>query len=131
VRAGPGRGTTQRIDDILAAIVRIKRSEAKLIEADGEGDEDSAQVAFDAVLYNLVVIGEAVNALPTEITAQEPDVPWRDIVDMRNFLSHEYFRVLVDVVRRTIDEPLEQLRGACRRLQPADEPGGGVEAQRP
>ena len=131
MRAGPSRGTTQRIDDILAAIVRIKRSEAKLIEADEEGDEDSAQVAFDAVLYNLVVIGEAVNALPTEITAQEPDVPWRDIVDMRNFLSHEHFRVLVDVVRRTIDEPLEQLRGACRRLQAADEPGGGVAAQEP
>jgi uncharacterized protein with HEPN domain len=61
-------------------------------------------------------IGEAVNALPAEITAQEPDVPWRDIVDMRNFLSHEYFRVLADVVRRTLDEPLEQLRAACHRL---------------
>jgi uncharacterized protein with HEPN domain len=111
------------MDDLLAAIVRIKRSEAKLIEADREGDEDSAQVAFDAVLYNLVVIGEAVNALPTEITARDPGVPWRDIVDMRDFLSHTCLRVLVDVVRRTIDEPLEQLRGACRRLQAADEPG--------
>jgi uncharacterized protein with HEPN domain len=129
VRAGPGRGTTRRIDGILAAIVRIKRSETKLIEADEQGDEDSARVAFDAVLYNLVVIGEAVDALPTEVTAQEPDVPWRDIVDMRNFLSHEYFRVLVDVVRRTIDEPLEQLRGACLRFQAADEPGSGVAAQ--
>jgi uncharacterized protein with HEPN domain len=110
------------MDDLLAAIVRIKRSEAKLIEADREGDEDSAQVAFDAVLYNLVVM-EAVNALPTEITAKEPDVPWRDVVDIRKFLSHEYFRVLVDVVTRTMDEPLEQLRGACRRLQAADKPG--------
>ena len=73
-------------------------------------------MAFDAVLYNLVVIGEAVNALPPALTAAEPDVPWRDVVDMRNFLSHEYFRVLTHVVRQTIDAPLDQLTGACFRL---------------
>jgi hypothetical protein len=55
-------------------------------------------------------------ALPPELVATRPDIPWRDIVDMRNFLSHEYFRVLADVVRQTIDEPLNQLRLACEQL---------------
>jgi uncharacterized protein with HEPN domain len=110
------RDVSQRLRDILTAVDRIKSAERQLSGADQARDEAGAEVAFDAVLYNLVVIGEAVNALPAEITAQEPDVPWRDIVDMRNFLSHEYFRVLADVVRRTLDEPLEQLRAACHRL---------------
>lgn len=80
------------------------------------GDAGGTRVALDAVLYNLVVIGEAVNALPAAVTAAEPDVPWRDVVDMRNFLSHEYFRVLTGVVRSTIDRPLEELRRACGRI---------------
>jgi len=111
-----GRATAQRLHDILTAVDRAKQAEEQLTAADRAGDEPGAQVAHDAVLYNLVVIGEAVNALPAEVTGQEPGVPWRDIVDMGNFLSHEYFRVLPDVVQRTVDEPLEQLRTACRRL---------------
>jgi uncharacterized protein with HEPN domain len=72
-----------------------------------------------------VVIGEAVNALPTDVTGSRSDVPWRDVVDMRNFLSHEYFRVSANVVRRTIDEPLDQLRMACEQLLAAASPPPG------
>lgn len=122
--ARASRDTSHRLHDILTAVDHIQRAERQLSAADAAGDEGGAQVAYDAVLYNLVVIGEAVNALPDEIVAREPDVPWRDIVDMRNFLSHEYFRVLAEVVRRTIDEPLEQLRTACQRLLAALAPDG-------
>ncbi|HVK22034.1 MAG TPA: HepT-like ribonuclease domain-containing protein [Actinokineospora sp.] len=113
---GAGRAVRERLDDILDAVERTKRAEARLVRAEANGDTDGARVALDAILYNLVVIGEAVNALPIEITDAEPAVPWRDVVDMRNFLSHEYFRVHTEVVRRTIDEPLEQLGSACTRL---------------
>jgi uncharacterized protein with HEPN domain len=44
-------------------------------------------------------------------------------VDMRNFLSHEYFRVRADLVRQTIDEPLAELRAACERLLDTREQG--------
>lgn len=111
-----GRAVRERLEDILDAVERTKRAEAQLVRAETVDDAEGTRVALDAILYNLVVIGEAVNALPTEVTAAEPDVPWRDVVDMRNFLSHEYFRVLTDVVRRTIDQPLEELRKACARL---------------
>ena len=112
----PGRHPRERLADILAAVARTKQAERHLIAAEAANDEAGIRVAFDAVLYNLVVIGEAVNALPPELIAAQPDIPWRDVVDMRNFLSHEYFRVLADVVRRTIDEPLDQLRLACEQL---------------
>lgn len=111
-----GREVNDRLQDILDAIERTKRAEARLMRAETADDAEGTRVALDAILYNLVVIGEAVNALPAQITAAEPNVPWRDVVDMRNFLSHEYFRVLTEVVRRTIDQPLDELKKACTRL---------------
>jgi uncharacterized protein with HEPN domain len=105
-----------RLADILAAVACTKRAELLFVAAEEAHDEVSAGVAFDAVLYNLVVIAEAVNALPPDLIATRPDIPWRDVVDMRNFLSHEYFRVTATVARRTIDEPLDQLRMACEQL---------------
>lgn len=38
-----------------------------LQRAEAEEPEDAAQLAFDARLYRLVVIGEAVKALPAEL----------------------------------------------------------------
>jgi uncharacterized protein with HEPN domain len=111
-----GRHTHERLKDILAAVARTKQAERQMVAAEVARDEVGISVAFDAVLYNLVVIGEAVNALPPELIATRPEIPWRDVVDMRNFLSHEYFRVLADVVRQTIDEPLDQLHQACEQL---------------
>ena len=122
----PGRHPRERLADILAAVARTKQAERHLIAAEAANDEAGIRVAFDAVLYNLVVMGEAVDALPPELIATRPDIPWRDVVDMRNFLSHEYFRVSAHVVRRTLDEPLDQLRLACEQLLAHD--GGSPDA---
>jgi len=86
-----GRHSHERLGDILAAVSRAKQAERHMVVAEAANDEDAINMAFDAILYNLVVMGEAVNALPPELIATRPDIPWRDIVDMRNFLSHEYF----------------------------------------
>lgn len=120
--ARSNRSVAKRLEDILQAVGRTGCAEEQLVRAEESGDVDATRVAFDAVLYNLVVIGEAVNALPLELTDKEPGVPWRDVVGMRNFLSHEYFRVAASVVRLTIDEPLGQLREVCRRLLAGENP---------
>ena len=45
---------------------------------------------FHAVVYNLMIIGEAANLLTNEFRGEHPEVPWRVIVDMRNLLIHGY-----------------------------------------
>lgn len=50
-------------------------------------------MAYDAVLRNLAVIGEAVRTLPEETRASMPDVPWASIAGLRKVVGHEYFRV--------------------------------------
>jgi len=111
------RKADERVADILRCIDRIASAEIQLVTAEGDGDDRAADIALDAVFYNLVVIGEAVNALPREFIDTEPDIPWRDIVDMRNFLAHDYHRVRSELVCAAIDGPLEDLGAACRHLR--------------
>lgn len=40
--------------------------------------------------------------------------PWKDIVGMRDILTHQCFRVSGKVVRATLDAPLAELRDACQ-----------------
>ncbi len=48
-------------------------------------------MCYHAVVYNIMIIGEAANLLTREFRAEHPQTPWRDIVDMRNVLVHGYF----------------------------------------
>ncbi len=48
-------------------------------------------MCFHAVVYNIMIIGEAANLLTKEFREEHPQTPWRDIVDMRNVLVHGYF----------------------------------------
>ncbi|MGD1909073.1 MAG: DUF86 domain-containing protein [Leptolyngbyaceae cyanobacterium] len=61
-----------------------------------------------AVLYEIIVVGKAANRLSREFQAQHPDIPWKDIIGMRNILAHQYDEVGIeevwDVVRRDIPE---------------------------
>ena len=68
-----GRTEAQRLDDILDAIDAIKHTEPRLAAAERAGDRQETRIAFDAIMYNLVVIGEAVNHV-SESTKSVPRV---------------------------------------------------------
>lgn len=107
------RNKSTRLKDILDRISRIEHAEKMLVEAEGNQDWDVAKTAFDAILYDLVVIGEVVKTFDERIKQAYPTIPWREIAGMRDILAHEYFRVSSSVVRSTIDLPLADLRTAC------------------
>jgi uncharacterized protein with HEPN domain len=96
-----------RLRDILEAI--------EVIHAHvGAGDFD--RKTSDAVLYNLVVIGEAANQIGEELRAKAPETPWAEIVGLRNLIAHEYFRIDLDVIQEIVAESLAPLDRTARRL---------------
>lgn len=72
-------------------------------------------MAYDAVLRNLAVIGEAVRALPDEFKRAYPQIPWPSIAGLRNVVVHEYFRVNPDLIRDILADPLTQLADVISR----------------
>ncbi len=70
----------------------------------------------DAVSYAIVVIGEAVKAVPETVTVAMPEIPWADIRGMRNKVAHEYFGVDVGVLWQTVREDLPPLVVSLRAL---------------
>jgi uncharacterized protein with HEPN domain len=69
------RTSSERLADIGDAAERVGRAVGALERAEAGGAQDEAQLAFDALLYRLVVIGEAVKALPGDLLARQPQVP--------------------------------------------------------
>jgi len=63
-----------------------------------------------AVIRKLEIIGEASRNISEKLKKEHPEVPWRIMTDMRNFLIHEYFGVDTVAVWKTIKEDLPTLK---------------------
>lgn len=108
------RTDTERVRDILDSIEAIDRAEAMVRRY--PGDPDIAAVALDAVQGRVFTIGEAVKALPPDLSERHPGVPWSDIARMRDLIGHHYYKLDSEIVRATIGEPVEALRVACQAI---------------
>jgi uncharacterized protein with HEPN domain len=69
-----------------------------------------------AVVRALEIIGEAAKGIPTSIRRRYPGLPWSDMAGMRDKLTHEYFGVSLEVVWRTVQDDLPNLRSRLRAI---------------
>lgn len=62
-----------------------------------------------AVLYEIIIIGEAANRLSTEFREAHSTIPWKDIIGMRNILAHQYDKVETEAVWDVIHQDIPEL----------------------
>lgn len=91
---------------ILQAIENIEEYLGKLDYKSFSGDKKT----ISAVVRELEIIGEATNNLSDNFKKNHPEIPFRDIKDMRNRLTHEYFGVNKKIVWDTCQIDLKELK---------------------
>jgi len=73
-------------------------------------------IIFDAILYNLICLGEAVRMLSSELKALHKGILWQRITGLRNRLTHEYFQLSPEHINDVIAEYLEPFLEQCQQL---------------
>lgn len=69
-----------------------------------------------AALYDLVIIGETLNKISSEIKSSAPDLPWRPLADLRNFIVHAYWQIDLEIVADVIENRLDPIIAELDRL---------------
>lgn len=106
------RRDEQRVEDILRAIESILEHHPDSIDRlrDDEPLQSHAKL-------KLLIIGEAASNLGSEVREAAPDVPWREIVGMRNVLVHDYDSVDLDILWDVVENELLELRTRLEQLR--------------
>ena len=103
------------LDHIAQAIMRIARYTEDMHEIAFLADERTQ----DAVIRNLEIIGEACRNIKRHhpgLLSEHPEISWDSAYEMRNALSHGYFKVDLEIVWNTIQYDLPELEQQILRL---------------
>jgi uncharacterized protein with HEPN domain len=100
------------LEDVAGAISDIRSFIQRMSTDDFMADKKTA----NAVVRSLEIIGEATGKIPKDIRERYRDVPWEEMIGMRNRLIHEYLGVDLDIVWQTVQEDLEPLEKAVKNI---------------
>lgn len=94
-----------RLEHMLDAAQAVLKHIAHKSISDLEAD----RLLLGGIIRELLLIGEAANAVSDNAKAKISDIPWRKIIGMRNQLIHGYFDISYRIIWHTVNEDIPSL----------------------
>ena len=73
-------------------------------------------IKCDATALQLIIIREAARKLPDNVRKEAPEIPWPEIVSLRNRIVHDYKTVDHAIVWGIVEQRLDEPEVAFRRM---------------
>jgi len=100
------RNSVTFLQDIIEAIEDI---ECFTKQVDFEEFSKNKEKIY-AVQKAIELMGEAVKNIPDSIRDKYSYIPWRNIAGMRDKLSHQYWKVDLEVIWKVVEDNLPELK---------------------
>jgi uncharacterized protein with HEPN domain len=100
-----GRSDKILLFDIVECCQRI----AEYVDGIRKKDFEANYQLQDALVRKLEVIGEAAKGLSDNLRDNSREIPWQQLMGMRDRMIHQYFRVDLDIVWKTAKKDIPPL----------------------
>jgi uncharacterized protein with HEPN domain len=111
----------QRDDAYLLDILIAARKALEFLEGMTWDAFEQSELHQNAVIRPLEIIGEAARRVSQQTRDAHPEIPWAQMIGMRNRLIHEYFRVNLVTVWETVRNDLPSLITLIEPLVPPED----------
>lgn len=86
------------------------------LEGKKRADIETDRILVLAVIKDIEIIGEAANKISEELADSYPDIPWMEIIGMRNRLIHSYFDINLEMVWSTASHDIPNLLSLLKKI---------------
>lgn len=100
-----------RLQDILEAIERIEKYAQK-----GKSQFEEDELIETWIVHHIQIIGEAARGLSEEFRKKYSEIPWPEIIAMRNILVHHYFGIETEEIWTTVERDLPELKDQIKKV---------------
>ncbi len=100
----------------LRHMLDYSREALALVKGKSRTDLDQDRILNLAVVRLVEIIGEAANRVTDDTQGAYPQVPWLQIVGLRNRLIHGYDSVDFDILWKVLSEELPILVAALEKI---------------
>lgn len=100
-------------EDILVEIAHIGEFTAGILTE--EEFSKSLQTVY-ACARSIEIIGEAAKNVPEDAKAKNPQVPWKQMVGMRDKIIHDYGNMKVAILWKTLKEDIPKIKPIFEKL---------------
>jgi len=101
------------LNDIGESIQQIEEYMQGVSEETFKKDKKSQ----DAVIRRLEIIGEASRNIPRALKEKNKQVPWFDMSQFRDFITHSYFNIGLLTIWKTVKEKLPKIKESLQNIR--------------
>jgi uncharacterized protein with HEPN domain len=104
--------------DSVFIVQMIEAAEAALEFCEGQTAESFAgdRLVGFAVVRAVQLVGQAARGVSEELQSAHPEIPWREMIGMRNIVVHDYADVDMALVWKTVHDDLPALVARLRAI---------------
>ena len=106
--------------DIEEALLHIIDRTSWIKTADDFATTPRGVDMLDVSTIRLMAVGEEIKKIDKrtkgQLLVQYPNIDWKEIINMRNFIAHEYFRVEARVIFNTLQNKVQPLLTTIQQM---------------
>ena len=101
------------LNDILESIKQIE----EYIQGASEDGFKKDKKLQDAVIRRIEIIGEASRNIPRALKEKNAEIPWHELAQFRDFISHSYFEASLDRIWKTAKNRMPQIKEKFQKIK--------------
>ncbi|MEK6855991.1 MAG: HepT-like ribonuclease domain-containing protein [Nanoarchaeota archaeon] len=101
------------IEDISRCIEQIE------LNLNGISEEQfrKSDALQSIVMMKLQIIGESSRNIPGSVKQVNPLMPWREMANVRDLISHSYYLIGADYLWRTVNNQIPRIKLALKNIK--------------